>query len=123
MNPEEIKLKMASMGILCESTPRFPIILSTMHEGHLVTVRYANMTLEEAFDDFIHRELKIIDEPEEEKMPDKIDRVANAIWDDLTYRRGFDSVFQGLDEGVKEEIVEEWANIIRKNCNPKKDRE
>lgn len=67
--------------------------------------------------------MKIIDEPEEEKMPDKIDRVVNAIIADIRDRRGLKNAWNSIDEDIQKEIREEWANIIRKNCNPKKDRE
>lgn len=40
-------------------------------------------------------------------------KVAERIWKDLVSRDGFDEVMAlAEEEGVKEEIIEEWATII-----------
>lgn len=52
MEEKQIKKEMELLGISLESTPQFPIILSTIHKNQRISIRYVDMTLEESFEHF-----------------------------------------------------------------------
>ncbi len=39
-------------------------------------------------------------------------KIVDLIINDLSNRRGIGDVWQGLDDGIQDEIKEEWCNII-----------
>lgn len=47
--------------------------------------------------------------------PDKAQQIVEEIEKDLTHRRGFRQEFDQIDEDIRTEIRDTWANIIRKH--------
>lgn len=51
----------------------------------------------------------------QEKPTDQAERILFGVLDDLIGRKGFDSEWDGLDDGIKEELLTENLEIVRKN--------
>lgn len=43
----------------------------------------------------------------------QIDNAVQGIIDDFTDRRGLSGAWDGIDDDIKEEIIETWKQIIR----------
>lgn len=45
-----------------------------------------------------------------------VDNIVDKIFDDMLNRRGFNDLWYGIDDDVKQEIRKSWKNIIISEC-------